>query len=152
MFALGPSSNSVAFIKGTKDSKFLNQLKEFQIRRIHDLPKDQLPKWSYLCNDFTNPYMKSHQDEFKIWDITPCWAEYTMLCPGKPKERMRTKERMRRYLDLYFKKNLKLSDLPPTSLLMLHHTWTPGDYKCAKKEDVLARNCTMSNILRELTE
>lgn len=96
--------------------------------------------WSSLSNDFTDPYVKEHKD-ITISDIRNCWPE-TYMIPGNI-------HRQYKYEEFYFDKSYHLSDIHETDMLMLHNSWTPDWYKKLSAEEVLRRNCTLSNILMD---
>jgi hypothetical protein len=96
--------------------------------------------WSIMGNAFTDAYVKEH-NEITICSVDKCWPETYMIGGTIP--------RHQKYEKFYFKDNYQLKDLKPTNMLMLHNSWTPQWYKNLSKEGVLARNCTLSNILRE---
>lgn len=62
------------------------------------------------------------------------------------------KERYIKYVLFYFKNKYKLSDIHTTDMLMLHNSWTPYWYKQKTLKDIREDNCTLSNILNELTK
>lgn len=99
--------------------------------------------WDILGNAFTDPYLKTHND-VKIGSIETHWPEVYMI-----KDNMK---RAMKYLTFYFASNYHLTDIKKTDMLMLHNSWTPAKYKARTRENVLQRNCTLSNILREVLQ
>jgi hypothetical protein len=100
-------------------------------------------KWSVMGNDFTDKYVKEHED-IRIYPIDDFYPETYMIDEYKT--------RFEKYLRFYFSLDYHLSDIRKTDLLMLHNSWTPGWYKNLTESDVLDLSCTMSNILREVTQ
>ncbi len=91
--------------------------------------------WALVGNDFTDPYLKEHT-EIQIGSIYPYWLETN-----------NEYDRQRKYVDYYFNHSYE-PYLPP--MIMLHNSWTPKWYKGLDEADVLAQECTLSNILRGL--
>ena len=98
-------------------------------------------RWSFLSNDFTDPYAREHT-EITIAPVHKCWPETYMIKDDIP--------RYEKYKQLYFKEKYHLSDFEQTDMLMLHNSWTPDWYKKLSTEEVLKTDCTLSNILKEL--
>lgn len=96
--------------------------------------------WSVMGNDFTDPYIRDHP-EVPIAPVRGCWPETYMMGGDAP--------RPRKYQQFYFERNYHLADIAPTDMLMLHNSWTPAWYKALGKTDLLAKDCTLSNILKE---
>lgn len=92
--------------------------------------------WALMANSFSDPYLKAHKD-IEIGNIYDYWLETT-----------NEEDRHRKYLQYYFRINYMPDELPP--MIMLHNSWTPKWYKNLSREEVLAQNCTLSNILRHL--
>lgn len=97
--------------------------------------------WNVFGNMFTDPYVQVHSG-ITISHIEPCWPETYMRCAGR--------SRHSKYVDLYFNNKYNLSNFHPTDMLMLHNSWTPDWYKRLSADDVLRKDCTLSNILREI--
>ena len=97
--------------------------------------------WATMVNSFSDPYTKEH-DEIRIYPITDFWPETYMVNENIP--------RYRKYQRFYFEQSRTLSDIKPTDLLMLHNSWTPEWYKGMTAAEVLAVDCTLTNILREV--
>ena len=103
---------------------------------------DETPMlWSVMGNLFTDEYVREHP-EVRIHTVRDYWPEVYMIQEDIP--------RHKKYKKFYFKQNHHLFDLEPTSLLMLHNSWTPQWYKDMSAKDVLSMDCTLSNILREV--
>ena len=97
--------------------------------------------WSMFVNDFTDPYIKAHE-EVTIYDIRRCCPELDAYVLWNDEIR---------YQNYYFRENRHLKDLPEgTEILALHNSWTPAAFKELPAHLVLFENCTMSNILREV--
>lgn len=96
--------------------------------------------WDVLSNAFTDPYIREHLD-VSIAPVRGCWPETYMMGGDTP--------RPRKYQQFYFDRNYHLADIAPTDMLMLHNSWTPAWYKALGKADLLAKDCTLSNILKE---
>ena len=95
-----------------------------------------------LGNAFTDKYLQEHRD-VKIGRIRKYWPEVYKIQDNIP--------RFQKYRRFYFESDFHLSDIERTDLLMLHNSWTPDRYKELTIKEVLARSCTLSNILREAT-
>lgn len=54
-----------------------------------------------------------------------------------------------KYIDFYFKNNFEIN-LTDTSIIYLHNSWTPDNFKKMSREDFLQSNCTMSNLLKKI--
>lgn len=114
---------------------------EYQDSIINN-PSSSPKLWSIMGNSFTDNYVRTH-GEVSICSVDNCWAE-TYMIPGNI-------PRIDKYKRFYFNEAFKLENLRPTNMLMLHNSWTPDWYKKLSVNDVITQNCTMSNILRELT-
>lgn len=112
---------------------------EYQDKVIRD--PNASHHWSIMANAFTDVYIKDHP-EVTICPVRNCWPE-TYMVPGSG-------NRYGKYLRLYFECSCHLKDIDPTDMLMLHNSWTPQWYKELSEEEVLAHDCTLSNILKEL--
>ena len=98
--------------------------------------------WSVMINAFTDPYIGKHP-EVTICSVRNCWPETYMVPGGIP--------RYEKYNRFYFDESHRLDDLDPTNMLMLHNSWTPKWYRLLTAENVLSHDCTLSNILRDIT-
>ena len=96
--------------------------------------------WGTFVNQWCDPYVQKHKD-IRIHDITNYWPETYMI--NLPVSRYN------KYRFFYFERAYRLADIRETDLLMLHNSWTPDWYKGLKCNALLAKNYTMSNILRE---
>lgn len=96
--------------------------------------------WGVMGNDFTDPYIRKHS-EVTIAPVRACFPETYMIGGDAP--------RPRKYQQFYFERNYHLADIAPTDMLMLHNSWTPAWYKALGKTDLLTKDCTLSNILKE---
>lgn len=138
-------TNTIGYLHTEPHSQMFNEWAEYQERVVSEFT-DSLHsefKWSWdmVGNAFTDKYVKEHP-EITIADVTPCWAEtYMMPDPYS---------RYEKYRKFYFTRSFNLSDLKPTDMLMLHNSWTPDYYKRLSKNSILDRDCTLSNILREV--
>lgn len=92
--------------------------------------------WSYLGNSVVNPYIQIYPEQVEIIDVIreKCMPENNLGL---------------NYVDFYFNKNYHLKDMDST-MLLLHNSWTPIEYKKMSEFEVLKLDCTMSNILREI--
>lgn len=98
------------------------------------LKGDETSKWwALMANDFTDPYLKKHT-EIEIGNIYKHWLETD-----------NEHNRQEKYVDYYFKHS-HTPTLP--NMVMLHNSWTPKWYKNLPRDEVLAMNCTLSNILK----
>ena len=91
--------------------------------------------WSTFGNAFTDDYLKQHT-EIKIGCVDECW----------PETKLAGTNRMLKYQEFYFNRSYHLKP----RLLMLHNSWTPMWYKELSRREVLATDCTLSNILNEI--
>ena len=128
--------NSIGLLHTEKGSPMFNEWAEYQ----DDILKRNPPNhWSLFGNAFTDKYIKEHT-EITIHPIT----DY------QPERLIQGNTRSEKYIKYYFQSNYHLKDIK-CDLLMLHNSWTPQEYKRLNMNEVLQRNCTMSNILREIT-
>lgn len=130
---------TIGFLHTEKCSDMYNDWAWHQEQVIND--EHFLITWDVVGNYFVDKYIQTHNN-ITIADVTNCWVE-TYMIPGNI-------NRHRKYNMLYFENNYKLSDLRPTNMLMLHNSWTPDYYKRLSKSSILDKDCTMSNILREV--
>jgi len=94
--------------------------------------------WSIMGNSFTDPYLLDRRD-IEIGDINGHCPERYMILEDSP--------RWMKYQRLYFDMSLQLHEFEPTSMIMLHNSWTPEWYKDLYREEVLDFDVTLSNIL-----
>ena len=134
-------TNTIGYLHTEPHSDMFEKWAAFQDKVIADKSYDD--RWDVLGNRFTDAYLQDHKD-IEIGDITNRWAETYMI--GE------LNTRICKYLKLYFQCSYHLSDFRQTDMLMLHNSWTPGWYKELTEEGILAQNCTLSNILREVLE
>lgn len=132
-------TTSIGLLRSDPGSEMFKAWSEYQDSIIDKSETFRL--WSLMGNSFTDPYLKAHA-EIKIIPIEDYYPELKMV-PGQI-------PRYEKYQRFYFDQDYHLSDLPQTSLLMLHNSWTPKWYKELSWREVMAQGCTMSNILREL--
>jgi len=134
-------TNTIGFLRTEKGSEMFCRWAEHQdgILRSSDTPV----LWSAMGNDFTDQYVREHK-EIRIYPVGDSWAE-TYMIPGKA-------ARQYKYSRLYFDEKYHLSDLRPTCMLMLHNSWTPQWYKGLTEEQILASDCTMSNVIKEASK
>lgn len=135
-------ANTIGFLHTESHTDMYNEWSKHQDDVVFrtTLTNDET-NWNVLGNLFTDNYLKFH-NEITIADVTNCWAE-TYMIKGKTLRSVK-------YNQFYFEDNYKLSDLRPTNMLMLHNSWTPDYYKQLTKSRVLDKDCTLSNILREI--
>lgn len=100
--------------------------------------------WALFANAFADPYAQAHKD-IRIAPITNYWPE-TYMIKGENTD----KNRHVKYDQFYFNASFTLTDIWPTSLLMLHNAWTPKWYKALPEAEILKGGYTMSNILSAL--
>ena len=98
-------------------------------------------RWDIMGNAFLDKYLLKHQNVV-IEPIKSYWPELYKLQSGL--------SRVEKYRKFYFEQQFGVKDIQATPLLMLHNSWTPQWYKDLTTDNVLNRNCTMSNILREV--
>lgn len=132
-----------AFIISGAESEFLKHARERQHEKIMNLNevKDNVG-WDYLCYSVILPYFRSHRNEFNVIDASRFL----------PEKRFLSTDSWHQYRDFYFTQRMKLSDIPQTPIIVLHNSWTPAEYKRSTVEEIMSKDCTMSNILRELTQ
>ena len=134
-------SNSIGYLYADRPHMdMFEKWSEFQDKIINN-PSSIETHWSFLSNDFTDPYVKEHED-VTISNIENCWPE-TYMVQGDI-------HRQYKYEQFYFDGSYHLSDIRPTDMLMLHNSWTPEWYKKLSEKEVLSQNCTLSNILKEV--
>jgi hypothetical protein len=92
-----------------------------------------------MGNAFTNAYLKNNTS-IRIGSIECCWPETSMIKDDISREE--------KYRKLYFGTNYMLSEFPETEMLMLHNSWTPSWYKELSRDEILNKECTLSNILK----
>lgn len=132
-------TNTVGFLHTEPHSDFFEAWAAYQDGVMAD--PNPSKHWSVVANMFTDPYVREHT-EIQIVDVRKFWPETYMIKDNIP--------RCDKYTRFYFGTHHHLSDIEPTDMLMLHNSWTPKWYKDLSESEVLAHNCTLSNILREL--
>lgn len=132
-------SNTIGYLRTERGSEMFKKWAAYQDGVI---ALDTTPtNWDVMGNAFTDPYLKEHAD-ISIADVKDRWPE-TYMISGRI-------QRYSKYTKFYFDDKFNLSDINKTDILMLHNSWTPGWYKELSRNEVLERDCTLSNILREL--
>lgn len=133
-------TNTIGYLHTEPNSEMFKAWAEYQdiILNSNVIDRDA---WDIVGNRFTDPYVLNHK-EISICDVSNKWAETYMIDRDIP--------RPDKYKYLYFVESYHLSDLKPTNMLMLHNSWTPDYYKHFTESEVLAYNCTLSNILKEI--
>ena len=126
-------TNSIGLLHTEKGSEMFREWADYQ-----DTVLGQAGTWDLFGNAFTDEYVRTHT-EITIHPID----DY------QPERRTDGASRYEKYRRFYFEKSYHLSDIR-ADLLMLHNSWTPSDYKWLTEDEVLKRDCTMSNILREV--
>lgn len=129
--------NTIGFLQAEKDSEFFKQWAHYQ-ESIIERSNDR--SWDILGNRFTDNWIKGGKPII-VQNITQSWPETYMIKEPVP--------RRQKYHKFYFESDYHLDDILPTDILMLHNSWTPQSYKELTIEQVLSKNCTLSNILRE---
>lgn len=132
-------SHAIGYLRTEKGSDMYCKWAEYQDKVIAN--PDSTYHWSVMGNAFTNKYVLEHRDVI-IDPVKPMQPEGLMIT-----EDISRKEKYKKF---YFKEQYSLKDLPETSMLMLHNSWTPIWYKPLKKDAILSSTCTLSNILREV--
>jgi len=133
-------TNTVGFLHTEPHTEFFEAWARYQDGVMAD-PKPS-PYWSVAANMFTDPYVREHP-EIQIVDVRKFWPETYMIKSGT---------RYNKYLQFYFERSYRLSDIEPADMIMLHNSWTPAWYKGLPAEGIYARDCTLSNFLREATK
>lgn len=132
-------TNTIGFLHTQRGSEMYQEWAAFQDERIANANPPY--RWSLMGNDFTDEYVKQHED-VTIFPVNNAWPETYMIKTGMA--------RSQKYGTFYFDCDYHLSDLRFTDMLMLHNSWTPGWYKLLSREKVLETRCTLSNILKEV--
>lgn len=136
-------TNTIGYLYTEPNSEMFREWAKYQDNVIDNADLNITPlSWDIVGNRFTDPYVLNHK-EISICDVSNKWAETYMIKDMQ--------SRYDKYRKLYFGTTYQLSDFKPTNMLMLHNSWTPNSYKILSKESVLKENCTLSNILREVT-
>ena len=133
--------NTIGFLHTEPHSDMYERWAFHQDTVLKTSLRGECTDWNVMGNAFTDDYVPRHP-EITIADVTNCWAEIYKINGYY--------SRYHKYNELYFCRNYNLSDLRPTNMLMLHNSWTPDYYKQLSEEEVLAQECTLSNILREI--
>jgi hypothetical protein len=136
--------NTIGFLHTEANSDMFIQWAKYQDNALSSLPESMsvdTTSWDFLGNSFTNSYLKTNTS-IKIGNIYNCWPETTVIDGSLT--------RASKYVKLYFDENYDISKIPQTNMLMLHNSWTPSWYKKLSREEVLNKNCTLSNILRSV--
>lgn len=132
-------TNTIGYLHTEKNSEMYQEWCKYQEKVLAN--PNSPHTWDIMGNAFTDNYVREHE-EITIYPVALAWAE-TYKIQG-------TTPRQEKYRQFYFECDYKLNELLPTNMLMLHNSWTPDWYKKLSHEQVLADDCTMSNILREL--
>ena len=132
-------TNTIGFLHTVKHSEMYERWADYQdvIIARPDTPQN----WDVMGNAFTDKYIRQNRG-ITVHPVDRFWPETYMIESTIP--------RNKKYGAFYFDCNYHLSDILKTDMLMLHNSWTPGWYKELTKGEVLARNCTLSNILNEV--
>lgn len=131
--------NTCGYLHTEPHSQMFEEWADYQDRIING--PDTPTYWGTFVNSFSDQYVKEHMD-ISICSVENSWPETYVIQGDMP--------RFHKYQQFYFDNSYVLSDIHKTDMLMLHNSWTPEWYKRLSKEDVLATDCTLSNILREL--
>lgn len=135
-------TNTIGMLHSEPHSEMFTEWARYQDAVIAD--PNASHHWSIMGNAFTDPYLATHT-EIQIGSIYEYWPE-TYMIVGDPSDRTR----YYKYLQFYFDCSYRLSDLKQPNMLMLHNSWTPKWYKDLAPSEVISKNCTLSNILKEL--
>ena len=137
-------TNTIGYLHTEAHSDMFEAWADYQDKVIENTSLEKRPlAWDIVGNRFTDPYVLNHR-EISICDVSNKWAETYMVHDFT--------SRYDKYRYFYFNQFYSLKKLKPTNMLMLHNSWTPKWYKELDIEAVLKRDCTLSNILREVTE
>lgn len=134
--------NTIGFLHTESNSDMFIQWAKYQDDALSSLPESMLvdtTSWDFLGNSFTDSYLKTNTS-IKIGNIYKYWPETSVISGSLT--------RPAKYVKLYFEENYDISKIPQTDMLMLHNSWTPAWYKCLSRDEVLNRECTLSNILK----
>lgn len=134
-------TNTIGFLQSDPHNAMFEEWAAYQDKVIADPSYDS--RWDVLGNRFTDSYLRNH-DEIKIDPVRCRWPETYIMPSMWP--------RFTSYQQFYFSDHYTLSDIEETDLLMLHNSWTPEWYKTFTRDQVLSYDCTLSNILREVTK
>ena len=127
-------TNTIAYLNTEAHSKMFEEWTRYQDGVLNGANKSKW--WALMGNAFTDPYIKEHT-EIEIGSIYDYWLETD-----------NETDRPQKYVDYYFNHSYRPADLP--SVIILHNSWTPKWYKGLTESQVLAQDCTLSNIFREL--
>ena len=128
---------TIGFLHTEPHTDMYEEWAEYQDKTLEKL---NLPKgWDIMGNRFIDPYVR--ENNVSIGKIDRRWAE-TYMMPG-------TMKRCVAYQQFYFEEKYHLSDILETDMLMLHNSWTPAWYKTLSEKQLLTKDCTLSNILKE---
>ena len=131
--------NTCGYLYADPRPEMFKEWAEYQDKVLAD--PDAPKHWAVMANAFSDRYAREHID-MKIAPVGRCWPETYMISEDIP--------RMLKYRRFYFQSNFKLEDILKTDMLMLHNSWTPKGYKYMPAKEILAKDITLSNILREL--
>lgn len=134
----------IAWINSVANSNIMKEWLQYQKDVISNFKKPDKDFWAYLGNSFVNPYCKLHIDDIGIWDV------YDEKC--MPELKIAGVTHQEKYREFYFKSRHKLKDIDTKSLIMLHNSWTPVEYKSLSEEEFMKTGCTLANILTEVLE
>ena len=130
-------TNSIGLLNTEKGSDMFKAWADYQ----DNILKGNYPyRWDLFGNAFTDEYIKTH-NEITIHPIEDYQPERALI----------GKSRSEKYIRFYFENSDHLKDIK-CDLLMLHNSWTPSEYSRLTETEVLRKNCTMSNILKEILE
>lgn len=139
----------IGYLNATRDVGLMfKKWAEYQdevLNVVNDIDLDMLlvlPDWDIMGNRFSDDYIKKNKN-VSIGFVQTRTPEVTFI-------RDDSISRKTKYETFYFNTCQHLSNFVTTDILMLHNSWTPSWYKELTKEEVLANDCTLSNILREV--
>ena len=132
----------IAWIRAEKHARLMQNWVASNAQRIQNFKETDVDDqfWSWFGNGVVNPYLKEHPEEIEIFDV--------MKEGSVPELKIIGGDPCQAYIEFYFKKSLHVKDIN-SSLLLLHNSWTPPEYRDASIDKLLQYNCTMSNILTE---
>ena len=125
-------ASSIGFLKAEAHHPMYEEWADYQDEMLNGEPTRY---WALMGNAFCDPYLKAHP-EIKIGNIFEHWLETDDV-----------HDRQRKYVDYYF---INTHEPKIPSMVMLHNSWTPHWYKQLTASEVLAQDCTLSWILREI--
>ncbi len=159
--------NHLAFIKSEKNSKILKywykklinninfyKTHKFQTNKLfyflesvfHPKLHKNLDSWNYLGNLILKKALKTKNKKlfYKI-------NKFEINAFPELKENKNIEDLTKNYQNFYYNNDFSKEVLENTKgIILLHNSWTPSEYLSMSNEEFLQKNCTLSNILKDL--